>query len=153
MASVVGQRTASLDSDEDDEAVEVVIVDGHGLVQIVQTGGEIGASHQFHPHVLHRRVMSAVVGKDAVVDAFGSLVGVQLAQVALLVAAVEIVDAIGDVARLLDFGHETTFADGVDASGGDEKHIALSHRVAGECFTDGMAGYHRLVFLRGDGMA
>ena len=41
----------------------------------------------------------------------GILLGVELAIVAILVLALEVVDAVGHIAGLLDFSHETTGAE------------------------------------------
>ena len=51
--------------------------------------------------------MLAIVWQYGVVDALGSLLGVELAIVAILVLAFEVVDAIGNIAGLLNLDNET----------------------------------------------
>lgn len=51
--------------------------------------------------------MLAIVWQYGVVDALSSLLGVELAIVAILVLAFEVVDAIGNIAGLLNLDNET----------------------------------------------
>ena len=70
--------------------------------------------------------------------------------VAVLVLALEVVDAVGDIGGLLDLCHETASADGVDAASRNEKHVTLMHRVAGQGIGDGIILHHLLVLVWGD---
>ena len=107
--------------------------------------------HQRHPLVLHRHILRAVVGLHTVVDALGGQVGVQLAVVAVGILALEIVDAVGHVARLLYLGQEAAGADAVYAAGGQEEAVALVHLIVGYGVDDGVVGHHLLVLLGSDG--
>lgn len=118
LAAIHLQRANALHGDEDHETVELGIVDEHGLVDVIDRGGEMLAADQFHALVLGRLVVGAVVGQHVVVDTFGSLGGMELAIVAVLVLALEVVDAVSDVAGLLDLGQEAARADAVDAARG-----------------------------------
>ena len=60
--------------------------------------------------------MLAIVWQYGVVDALGSFLGVELTIVAILVLALEVVDAIGYIAGLLNLGNETASSDGVDSA-------------------------------------
>ena len=51
----------------------------------------------------------------------------QFPRIAVFVPAVVIVDAVGDVGGLLDFGNEATFPDGMDGTGRDEKAVSFFH--------------------------
>ena len=53
-------------------------------------------------------------------------------RVAVGVAAVEVVDAVGDVRRLLDFGDEGAGADRVHAARGQEEDVARTDGVVGQ---------------------
>ena len=104
----------ALQSYQDDEAVQAGSLHVDGRVDVVDAGGEVSAVHQPHWHVLARCVGRAVVRQDGVVDGLGGLLGVQLPIVAVLVAPLEVVDAIGDIARLLNLGQEAAGPDGMD---------------------------------------
>ena len=73
------------------------------------------APYERNALVFGRHIVNAVVFLHVVVYAFGGLLGVQFAQVAVLVAAVEVVYAERRVGSLLDFRKETAFAYAVDA--------------------------------------
>ena len=74
----------------------------------------------------------------------------KFAIVSVLVLALEIVDAVGDIRGLLDLCHATASADGVDASCGDEENIALVDLISGEGLGDSVVFYHLLIRLGGD---
>ena len=95
-------------------------------------------------------VVCLVVGKHLIVDALGSQLGVQLAWTAQVIMTVEVVDAIGDVAGLLDFGKEATRADGMNTPGRQEEAVALLHRIARDGIDDGLFADHLLVLLGRD---
>ena len=129
LAAIHLQRANALHGDEDHETVELGIVDEHGLVDVIDRGGEMLAADQFHALVLGRLVVGAVVGQHVVVDTFGSLGGVELAIVAVFVLALEVVNAVSDVAGLLDLGQEAARADAVDAARGEEEDVAVLDRI------------------------
>ena len=61
-----------------------------------------------------------------------------------------IVNAVSDIARLLDFCDKTSFANRMDASGGYEKNVTFFHGVAGKGVDDRAVGYHLLILFWGD---
>ena len=63
-----------------------------------------------------------------VVDALGSQTGVELTVVAVLVLSLEVVDAVGDIASLLDLGQEAALADAMDTSGRQIETVAFLTR-------------------------
>ena len=77
---------------------------------------EIGAVDE-----LRRRlggvVAAAVLRPYAVVDGVLSLLHVEFAWISVCVFSSEVIDTVGDVARLLDFGEEIAGSDGVEPSG------------------------------------
>ena len=58
----------------------------------------------------------------------GSFLGVELTIVAILVLAFEVVDAIGNIAGLLNLDNETACSDGVDSAGWDKETVVLPSR-------------------------
>ena len=54
LSGFVGDGAFAAHADEDDETVKVAVVDGHRLVDVVNSGGEVGALHQLHTLVLQR---------------------------------------------------------------------------------------------------
>ncbi len=73
--------------------------------------------------VLARRGAHETVARGVVDGLYGQF-GVQFAQSAVAVHAVIVIHAVSDVAGLLHFGKEHAGANGVDASGGQEEHVA-----------------------------
>lgn len=86
--------------------------------------------------------MGAVVGQHVVVGTVGGLLDVEGAQVAVAVAAVVVVEAIGGVAGLLNLGHHAAGTDGVDAAGGNEEDVALADFILCQGLHDGLVGNH-----------
>ncbi len=91
--------------------------------------------------------MALIVGIDGVVDGVFGLVGVEFAGIAVFVASVVVVDAVGDVACLLYLGQEVACTDGVDASGGEEVGLSGSGVVGGDDVHDGVVGHTTFVFV------
>ncbi len=146
----LGDDAGSAKSDENDEGVEGGVIEVDRLVEVVDRGGEIRTLYELHALVLRRCVVGLVVGEHVVVDALGSKLGVQFAWTAEVVVAVEVVDAIGDIAGLLDFCKEATGANGMDAACGQEEAVALVDGIAGNSIDDGFLADHPLVFVGGD---
>ncbi len=71
----------------------------------------------------------------------------QLAGFAVGALAVEVVDAVGDVRRLLDFGDERAGADAVHASGGQEEEVAAAYFVFAQDLRHGVVRHAGLVFV------
>ena len=93
--------------------------------------------------------MGPVVGQHGVVDGALRQFGVQFAGVAVGIAAVEIVDAVGDVRGLLDFGDERPCADRMHASRGQEEYVARCDLVVGQNVRDRIVSDAGLVLGRG----
>ena len=100
--------SSSTESDENDECVERGEVDGGGLVEVVDGRCEVGTADELLPLVLAGGVVGLIIGQHVVVDAFGGELGVEFAWPSEVVVAVEVVNAVGDVAGLLDFGEEAS---------------------------------------------
>ena len=145
-AVVVGDRAAALDADGHDERVEVGELQRLGGGQGQQRRGEIGARNQLHAAVLRRGVVRPVVGQHGVVDGLLGQLGVQFAGVAVGIAAVEVVDAVGDVRSLLDLGDEGSGADRMHAARRQEENVAWMDLVVGEDVGDGVVLYAGGVF-------
>ena len=146
--AVNSERAFALDADEDDEGVELAIVDGHRLVEVVDGGAEVGTVHKQLAFVLLGGIVLAVVAEYGVVNALAGLLGMQLSQVAVLVGSAVVVDAVGDVAGLLYLCQIASGTDGVDASGRNEETVTLLDAVLCQGIADGVVVDHRLVLLR-----
>ena len=72
----------------------------------------------------------------------------ELAIVAILVLALEVVDAIGNIAGLLNLGNETACSDGVNSAGWDKEAVVLLHVILSQGIGDGIILHHLLVLLR-----
>ena len=78
--------------------------------------------------VVLRGVVRVVVRTFVEAQCTPRFFGVELAKVALSVSAVEVMDTIGHITRLLNFDDEIVGANAMYLSGGDEE------RIAGTCF-------------------
>ena len=94
--------------------------------------------------------MGAVVRVYRVVNGVLGQFRVNLAGFAVQAQAAVVVDAVGDVGRLLDLCDEAAAADGVDASGGQEEHVSGMHVIAGQHIGDGAVGHFGGVLFRGN---
>ncbi len=77
--------------------------------------------------------------------------GVQFAGVALGIAAVIVVDTVGNVARLLDFGQQVACAYGMYTSGGQEEYIARVRVVYGQGFGKAAFGHTAYIVVGSHG--
>ena len=75
--------------------------------------------------VVHLEIIQVLFG----VDGLERLLGVQFPTVAFVVHAIPVVDAEGDVGRLLDFGEQHAFADGVHCAGRNHEGVAGLHGI------------------------
>ena len=115
-----------------------------------------------HPHIeirrvddLHRsvgrvRVDRAVVRLDMEVERLRCQLRMQLARLAIHPRTVVVVDAVGDIARLLHLRQHNPAADGVDTPGREVEHIARLDLMVGQHLGDGAVGDAPLVFLGAD---
>ena len=65
-----------------------------------------------------RIVTGTIFGPYLIVDGILGLVDVELARIAVGILTAEVIDAIGDVGGLLDFGEEVTSSDGMQTPSG-----------------------------------
>ena len=72
----------------------------------------------------------------------------ELAIVAILVLALEVVDAIGNIAGLLNLGNETACSDGMDSAGRNKEAITFLYLILSQGIGDGIILHHLLVLLR-----
>ena len=150
VAFVVFQDAFAFHTNKDDEGVELAIVERHVLGKVVYRGGEVGAAHQFYRLVLLGGIGSAVIGLYPIVDGFFRELGVKLAGVAVLVLAVEVIDAVGDVGSLLYFGNEASGSNAMDASGREEEDIARLYGIFGQHIAQGVVLNHGSILVGGD---
>ena len=99
-----------------------------------------------------RRVVGTVVGEYAVVDGILCQLGMQLAQVPVVVAAVKVIDTVGNVARLLNLGEERPGTDAVYPSGRDVEDISGMQVVETEHLFDGAFPDAAFVFVGINGL-
>ena len=125
----------------DAEAVDACIVAAEGLGELQFVSREEGALDEAHYCVAALSVDNLRVGCDVLeVDGFESEFGVQLAEVSVAVAAQVVVDAIGDVAGLLDFGNDHSCADSMDSTCGDVEAVAFADVDLVEVVLDAAVG-------------
>ncbi len=108
-------------------------------------GGEIGASGEIGfpyaaadgaPATAGRHRLDASAGLFSEADHFERLLDVQRARLALGVAAVVIINAVGEIGLLLNFAEHQARADGVHGAGGDEDGVARADRNSFETLHD-----------------
>ena len=99
-------RPLALDCDENHEGVEFGVVERHRFGEVIHCRCEKGTRHKRCCLVLHGCIIRAVVVEHCIVDSFGSLLGMQLTVIAVLVLEIIIVDTISDIAGLLYFGNK-----------------------------------------------
>ena len=122
------EATLSVEAHIDAEAVNATVVALEGLCQLQLVGGEEGAFHQAYNGIAAFGIYDLGVGGDVLeVDGFEGQFGVQLAEVAVAVAAQIVVDAVGDVARLLYLGDDHTGTDAMYAACWDVEAVAFAN--------------------------
>ena len=117
----VAHESAALGTEEDKEAVARGVNGGVAL-DVEPTNGEIGTGDEGADE-LCAVVGGAIVVVDGVVDGIASHVDVQLTGLAVAVATVEVVDTVGDVAGLLNFGQQVACPYGVETACRDEEDV------------------------------
>ena len=86
-------------------------------------------------------VGGTILGPDLVVDRFLGLLDMKFAGFALGIDTPEVIDAIGDVGRLLDLDEEVTGAYRMESSGRQEIEISLVRLMGGNNVKEGVMGY------------
>ncbi len=89
--------------------------------------------------------------RKTVVDGFGSLRGVQLPRPAVDIDTAVVVDAVGDVARLLHFGHESARTYGMQRAGRNEIELSRLRLMHSYALHDGAVGGTPWIFLTREG--
>ena len=124
----------------------------HGAVDLHDTDIEVGGVDDLDGTVVCVDVFGAVVFLYVVVEGLGGEFGVELAGLAIHAGAVVVVDAVGDVAGLLDLGEEDATTDGMDTTGREVEHIAGLDLMVGQHLGDGTVFYAFLVLIGGYGL-
>ena len=135
------QGTVSLNTERDDEAVVLDQVAVKWRLDVDDSYDKVGAVNDEIGAIGLVDVYGAVLIRHSEVDGLRCELGMQLARLAVHARPIVVVDAVGHVAALLDFGQEDTATDGVDASCRDIKYISWSDFVSGEDFDDGVVLY------------
>ena len=148
VALAVDEAGSPFESHEDDKGVDVREVRFHRLGATVERGGELGVRLQHNAGIVAGRVVRAVVGTRGEVERLSGLFGVERTFLSGGIDAVEVVDAVGEVARLLDFHDEIAGTDAVDLSGGQEEAVAGAGVVVGECLGEAAFGHQLVVGFR-----
>ena len=152
MPFVVGDDCAAFYADYYEERIQSLEVKVIFFVKVIEGCGEIVAVHENILLVLVLLVAGLVVRIYLVVDGILCKFSVELARLAVEAEASEVVDSVGDVGCLLDFGDERAGADAVDAACRQEEHVS---RLEAEVFKDigdcvVVDSLH--IFFRGDGL-
>ena len=103
-----------------------------------------------HPFIQFRLITRPVVGQYGEVDALGGLLRMEFPVVPVLVLALVVIDAEGDIGSLLDLSNKTAGTDGMDTTCGNEEHITLMSLITSQSISDGVVIHHLLVLLRCD---
>ena len=124
----------------------------HGAVDLHDTDIEVGGIDDLDGTVVGVDVFGAVVFLYMVVEGLGGQLGMELTGLAIHARAVVVVDAVGDIAGLLDLGEEDAATDGMDTTGREVEHIAGLDLMVGQDLGDGTVFYAFLVFIGGYGL-
>ena len=130
-------------TDDDDKRIAVEVdllchLYHHTVHHEIRTVDELGRG-------LCAVVGGAIFGPDLIVDSILGLLGVQFTRLAMRILASEVIDAIGDVAGLLNLCQEATGTDGMQTTGREEEQVALM------CLVGGNDVGHRVLSLFGLG--
>ena len=148
---------AAFEAHNDDEGIvaEEVAMDDLGALHDLDVevgGGDDGGGAAGGVAILGDGglVVGAVLVVDLEVDGLGGKVGMELTGAAIEARSVVVVDAIGDIAGLLNLGQTDAATDGMDTTGREVEDITRVHLMACEGLDDGAIGYPLLVLLGGD---
>ena len=143
------QLAVAMKAHADDEAVvlEEVAVEGAG--NLGDTNGEEGRVDNEVSLVQTVAIGGAIVGFDMVVEGLGSQLGMEFTRLAIHARTVIVVDAIGDIAGLLDLRQEDASTDGMNTTGREVEDIARGDLMTCQHLGDGMVLYAFLIFFGG----
>ena len=106
IAVIVLDSRAAFHADINYKRIQLFKITNHLRVHIDQVGREVFAISQVHGCVRMRFIVRAVVGIERVINRVFRQFSVQFARVAVFILSVVVVNAVGDVAGLLDFRNE-----------------------------------------------
>ena len=143
------QLAVAMKAHADDEAVvfEEVAVEGTG--NLSDTNGEERGVNDEVGLVQTIAIGGAIVGFDMVVEGLGSQLGMEFTGLAIHARTVVVVDAIGDIAGLLDLRQEDASTDGMNTTGREVEDIARGNLMTRQHLGDGMVLYAFLIFFGG----
>ena len=124
----------------------------HGAVDLHDTDIEVGGVDDLDGTVVGVDVFGAVVFLYMVVEGLGGEFGVEFAGFAIHARAVVVVDAVGNIAGLLDLGEEDATTDGMDTTSREVEDITGLDLMVGQHLGDGTVFYAFLVFIGGYGL-
>ena len=143
------ELTVALDAHRDDEAIVFAKVAMEGFGDFHDADIEIGGVDDMDGLVGIVDILGAVVLFDMIVEGLRCQLGMQLARLTIHARTIVVVDAIGDIGRLLDLCQEDASTDGMDATGREIEYIACLDLMVGKNLDDGAIGYALLVFFGG----
>ena len=129
------QRKNSFRAEQNHERIEVAVVLFHLTLKLEQVGHKILAINDGNGLVHHILHLDFVLVGDGKINGLNGLRNVKFAAHARLIDAVPIVNAVGSVACLLDFGHHNIRAKGMNTPRRDEKDIARFDLLIVQYFT------------------
>ena len=143
------QLAVAMKAHADDEAVvfEEVAVEGTG--NLSDADGEERRVDDKVSLVQTIAIGGAIVGFDMVVEGLGSQLGMEFTGLAIHARTVIVVDAIGDIAGLLDLRQEDACTDGMNTTGREVEDIAGGNLMTCQHLGDGMVLYAFLIFFGG----
>ena len=133
---------------DDDEGPVLDHVAVEGACGLDDLDAEVGGVEYLLRHIGIVAMLCLVFGVDGIVDGLGCKLGMELAGLAIKAGTVVVVDAVGDIGRLLYLSQTYTSTDGMDSSGWKIEHITIVYLMLGEDLADSAVGYSLLVFLR-----
>ena len=141
------QLAVAMKAHADDEAVvlEEVAVEGAGNLSDAD-GEERGVDDKVSL-VQTIAIGGAIVGFDMVVEGLGSQLGMEFTGLTIHARTVVVVDAIGDIAGLLDLRQEDASTDCMNTTGREVEDIAGGNFMTCQYLGDGMVLYAFLIFL------
>ena len=113
---------------------------------------KIGRVQDLMRHIAVVTMCRFVLRIDRIVKGLGGQVGMELAGLAIHAGAVVVVDPVGDVGGLLDFGQQNATTDGMDSACREIKHIAGFDLMVGQHFCNAAVFYTLLVFIGRDAL-
>ena len=139
--------TVALQAHTDDKTVvlQQIAVEGGG--QFGDTRGEIGRVDDEVGRIEAVAIGGAIVVFHMVVESLGRQLRMQFSRTTIHAGTVVVVDAVGDVGRLLHLGQQDAGTNGMDTSGGQVEHIAGRDLMTGQDTGDGIVADMLPIFV------